>query len=480
MPSRVTLSAQTNKPYVPTSHYEEDPVYALLKIDPMGTQAMANPFGGRSSLNLVLIVDSSGTMFNFQLSPEEREYWMSLAMSRDELDRGTADDRDAVYWGGQTLNEMQSVVRKPMTLAVEAIKQLLAKLESGDNVSVIAFADQTYTVFTQADWVTRPDYCLNALDDLLEQRLPYDIGTGTHMAFAINQAGSQMSQMAKDSAVNRILVLSDGIVQDRRETFEALEEVKLNGFAISTIGIGDEFDEEFLMRVADTSRGDYYYAATSDEITGKLLSELTVMKASSLHRVHIEAEGQGGAMVQDVYMVSPSMSIFDEMDTNGAVLRARIGDLQSDHITCLLFQMAPALLSAGEHPLANITLTWQETSDTGSLSAEQSATAKLSQRFSDDPTLIAQRNAEVQDFVDRFTVYKLEREAQRAQERGDIEGARQKLGAATRELQKLGETELAADLEHQMASFGTGIADPSRIKRIKATTRKLADKAKPT
>jgi hypothetical protein len=108
-----------------------------------------------------------------------------------------------------------------------------------------------------------------------------------------------------------------------------------------------------------------------------------------------------------------------------------------------------------------------------------SRTFPLSQQFSDDEELLALHDDQVQAYVDRFKVYKFERDAQRLQERGNIDAAREKLGAATRELQKLGETELASDLEQQIAALGTGYADPSRIKRIKATTRKLGEKIAP-
>lgn len=52
--------------------------------------------------------------------------------------------------------------------------------------------------------------------------------------------------------------------------------------------------------------------------------------------------------------------------------------------------------------------------------------------------------------------------------------AREKLGAATRQLQHIGEEQLAQDMESQIAGLGDPNANPSRIKRIKATTRRLA------
>jgi hypothetical protein len=80
----------------------------------------------------------------------------------------------------------------------------------------------------------------------------------------------------------------------------------------------------------------------------------------------------------------------------------------------------------------------------------------------------------VDDLVNRFSVFKYEREAQRAQEKGNFELAKQKLGAATKKLHDIGEHSLASDMETQMESVGKKSADTKVLKRIKSTTRRLA------
>src|SRR5579883_2141197 len=140
MASRLSVTASVNRPNIRASSFEYEPLYALLTLQPE-----LDPNRQRAALNLCLVIDASGTMYNFQLSPDEREYWMGVALARDEMERGEADDRDAVYWSGQTLQEMQSIVRTPMSMAVQAIKQLLQGLQHADQAAVVAFADLTQT-----------------------------------------------------------------------------------------------------------------------------------------------------------------------------------------------------------------------------------------------------------------------------------------------------------------------------------------------
>ncbi len=455
-------------PSVPASRYLEGPLHALVEIEPGPVQAMDS----RPPLNLVLVVDASATMHHFHLTDEEREYWMGVAISRDELERGEADESDATYWTGQTLSEMQSIARTPMALATEAIKDLLTSLRPSDQISVVAFADRVHTVFNQQDWANFPDGCLAQMDLLRDRRLPVDIGTGTHMAEALRQGYTSLSQNVLAHGVNRLIVLSDGIVQDGEATLQAINEIQAHGYAITTIGLGEEFDEEFLTRVADNSRGAYYYAADSAEITQRLRQEMTTLQTTTVTDLYIAVRGLEGTVVQDIFLVRPAMTMFDEIHTEDGWLRARVGDVSSASPVGIVIQAAPPLLPEGEHAIIETLLTW--TDPNGLIAANAgNAGSLITAQFTDDPALLGQTNPEVQDLVDRYAVYRYEREAQRAQERGDLDTAREKLGAATRQLYQIGEEQLAQEMEGQLAGLGNA-ANPSRVKRIKATTRRLA------
>jgi len=224
--------------------------------------------------------------------------------------------------------------------------------------------------------------------------------------------------------------------------------------------------------VADNSRGEYYYAADSVEITQRLSQEMTTLQTTIITDLYIAVRGLEGAVVQDIFLVRPAMTMFDEVHTEDGWLRAHVGDVSSAIPTGVIIQAAPPILPAGEHAIIEVLLTWTDPNGTLGGSAGNTR-ALIAARFTDDAALLNQTDPEVQDLVDRYAVYKYEREAQRAQERGDLETAREKLGAATRQLHKIGEDQLAEEMEGQLAGLG-GAADPSRIKRIKATTRRLA------
>ena len=467
MNGSLKINTSLSHPAIPSSHYLDDSLYALMEIQPEVSLS-----GSRPPLNLVLVVDASASMHHFQLSDEEREYWMGVAISRDELERGEADESEAMYWTGQTLSEMHTLANTPMAQVTEAIKSLLMTLRPTDQVAVIAFADRTHTVFNQQDWANFPDGCLTQMDILQERRLPVDIGTGTFMADALRQALAAISQNSLTHGINRLIVISDGIVQDQDATLKSISEIEVAGYSITTLGVSDEFDEEFLMKAADNSRGEYYYAADIAEITQRLSQEMTTLETTTITDLYIAVRGLDGAVVQDIFLVRPAMTMFDEVHTEDGWLRARVGAVSSAAPVGVMVQIAPPLLPAGERAIVETLLTWN-TLDQAAAAVPGNDRSLLTANFTDNPEALAETHTEVQDLVDRYAVYKYEREAQRAQDKGDLETAREKLGAATRQLHKIGETALAQEMEGQLAELGDEASNPSRVKRIKATTRRL-------
>lgn len=454
---------------LPPNAYLEEPLYAVLDLEPV---ALPGAVPMHMPLNIAILVDASATMHHFQLSDEEREYWMGVAISRDEMERGEADEREAVYWTGQTLAEMQSVARTPMALVVDAIKNLLPALDPSDRIAVVAFADRVHTVFSADDWVAFPEQCLVQMELLREQRLPADIGTGTCMAAGLTASSEALHKSMGVGNINRLIIISDGIVQDADETLANIAAIQSEGYAITTIGVGDEFDEEFLTKVADNSRGEYRYAPDIVEITQCLNQEVTTLQSTSITDLYVALRGLNGAVVQDLYQVRPSMSVFDEIFTEDEWTRARLGSVSSLTPASILVQIAPSSLPPGDQPIAEAFFTWTA-AGASAVAGGGNEKASISVHVSADEGAPAQSNPEVMDIVNRFSIYKYEREAQRAQERGDFDQVREKLGAATRELHKIGEDALAGEMEQQIASLGTAQTDPTRIKRIKATTRRL-------
>src|SRR5206468_2171076 len=71
-----------------------------------------------------------------------------------------------------------------------------------------------------------------------------------------------------------LLLISDGLLEDRVACSAWVERIAEAGNSLSCIGVGDQFDEEWLMWAADATRGRFCYAPAADALEAAVVREL--------------------------------------------------------------------------------------------------------------------------------------------------------------------------------------------------------------
>jgi Ca-activated chloride channel family protein len=296
------------------------------------------------------------------------------------------------------------------------------------------------------------------------------LGRGTRLTAALQQAVDQVSDDPGSPVLRRIVLVSDGIIEDRETCRPLLDLAVDRGVIISVIGVGDEFDEEFLMMVADLTRGNYYYAATAPEAEQALRSELEIITAIAGRQGVLRVLPDNGTIIHDVYPYSPSLSEFQAVWVENGGWRFRIGDFSAAQEMQFLIQLAPGEHAGGEVPLATVRVE-------GALpgSAERFvAVAPVRLLYTEDSMLLQARDEETVDAGRRLEIYREERRAAEAASRGDQDGATKHLKTATRMLRKIGQDGLADDMDAAADEAEAGTKNLSRTKRVKAGTRRLS------
>src|SRR5439155_18731477 len=87
--------------------------------------------------------------------------------------------------------------------------------------------------------------------------------------------------------VTRLLLISDGLLEDRAACGEWVERIAAAGIALSCIGVGDQFDEEWLMWAADVTRGRFCYAPSADALETAVAEELSRLETLAAQRLHL-------------------------------------------------------------------------------------------------------------------------------------------------------------------------------------------------
>jgi hypothetical protein len=483
--SALSLRISLSRPAVLPHVEEDEPLHLLLRLTPSPHQVITP-----SGHHLGLLLDASGSMHRIVLDGPERGHWRQLGAERGDLKWGRVDGREGWLWSGQTLAELQARHRTPMQAALRALTRAGERLRPEDRLTVIAFADRAQRLVA----ANAPDRAaaVRAAGTALARGVDEAaLGSGTRLAEALRMAlvevtgdgrgpseagstpggssapGSDRNAEGRPTPA-RLLLISDGLLEDRAAASAWVERVAEAGVLLSCIGVGDQFDEELLMWAADTTRGRFCYAPAADALEAAVAEELDRLETLTLRRATLTLSPLGGAMFRDICQVTPDLSALHRLETDGLHYQFGLGDLSTGSEAVFLAELSLPSFPPGPHPVARVEIA-AETPEGERLvmpptEAEIVATADL----------FATSDAQVLEAVAAVHAHRAERRAQRALRRGQIGEATRHLRDTRQIVERLGRAELAAELEAHAAAIESG-AHPSaeRVKRIKAETRRL-------
>lgn len=467
MEAPLGLQVTLAHPAVRAGEEPDQPVFARVRVTAAPEVAV------RPRLDLCFVLDASASMHRFVLDPHQRAQWQQRAEQRGEITRQHADGRTGMVWTGQTLRELQQHVSTPMLSTLRGVWRTLETLDLGDSIGVLAFADRDDVVYQDMgvpDRSLRLQDAKTALTRLGSGVDESGLGRGTRLEGALRHGLERLGSDSTAPILRRMILVSDGIIQDYETCRPLLDWAVDQGIVISVIGVADEFDEEFLMMIADLTRGNYYYAATAPEVEQAVRTELDIITRILGRQANLRIFPEHGTIIQDVYPVSPALSEFQAVWVEQGGWRLRIGDLSAAQTQEFLVRLAPAALT-GEARLGTVRLEAVAPASPDWFAVD----APVSLLYTDDSRLLQARDDEVLDAVRRLDVYQLERRAAEAAAHGDHDASTRALRAATRALRDMGRDDLAADMDAAAHASETGTRNLGLTKRVKAGTRRLGD-----
>ena len=204
MAEPLTFQALASSDYV-LSSAENYILYVLLEAIAQGGGGGAG--GTRMPLNLGVVIDRSGSMY------DERR----------------------------------------LEFEIDAVKFLANNVAPDDQVALVAFADRA-KVILEPHQIHDKGAVQRALDDidLLE------IGGGTQMALGMQAAIDEVNKGHAPNRLNRVLVLTDGQTYQETACTELATKYR-EAMSFSTMGVGVEFNEKLLQKIAQDSNGKYHF-----------------------------------------------------------------------------------------------------------------------------------------------------------------------------------------------------------------------------
>lgn len=183
---------------------------------------------------------------------------------------------------------------------VKAASQFVSQLSEHDILSVITFNDRAQVV-------------VPAQPGLDVQRLISRLSTlqtsgGTEMYQGLKAGLVEVQRHLRASATNHIVLITDGRTYgDEAACLDLASQAAQQGIPISAIGIGDEWNEEFIDQLVSKSGGSSLYADKSAEIHTLLEKRLNTLGLSYANNVKLSYENGAMSKLNYVFRLSPDL-----------------------------------------------------------------------------------------------------------------------------------------------------------------------------
>ncbi len=454
MPAELTLQATLDRTTAP-SIAAPQLIYVLLEV-----RLAADLPTVRLPLALSLVVDCSRSMRIPILTPEQFETLARRGYAREIVVDGTP------VWQFQNVPaELAAQAPRSLDFVKIALRNVLERLEPEDRFSLVAFADQAETLISDESGENKRRLlaALERLDQLA-------LGDDTYMARGIELGYQEAIRSLAPGRVQRMILLTDGFARDEDDCRRQARQAAAQGVAISTVGLGVEFNEELLLGIADVSRGQGYFVQDPQEIPGILAREMERVERVAVREVELKLRLAAGVEVRQATQVQPAIADLPSAQGTGREFSVRLGDLEQGASHALLLELLAPPRAPGVVRLARGEATYHR--PRGGSQGQASVDVVIEYAAGEQGQ--GRREERVLAWAEAVAVHRLQAEAARALRGGDVASAVVKLRATAARLHHLGEEELAqAALQEAERLEQRGQASPAATKRLSYATRRL-------
>ena len=362
------------------------------------------------------------------------------------------------------LDRSGSMDGEKMDNVKEAVGYVVDHLCDADLVSVTIFDDQVETLIPNQAAKNR-----EAIKAALANVVPRG---GTQISQGLKAGLAEVMKGYAKDRVNRILLLTDGQTWDDEDAcLKLAEEAGKQGIAITSIGIGNEWNEKLLLQLAERSHGNSHWIQNPIAILDAFQQEMEGMQAVSATNLKVTARMSAGVKPFKVHSTVPMIADVTRKVVSSGSIIADLGSLDGKKGQALLIESRIPAQKAGTFRLGQVEVTY----DIPSQGVKgQSVKTDLFINVTPDAAAATKVNAEVMNLVEKISAFKLQTRALTEAEAGNIVAATQKLQSAATVLLNLGEDDLAAAAEKEILSLRkTGALTAMGTKKLEYGTRKL-------
>ena len=453
-PNGLALLATFNRATYPATA-QPQLVYALL-------EPRLPRRGPSAPVNLGLVIDVSASMRIPLLTPAQFEELAGQGLVHEVV----ADGIPVWQFENVTTASLKRYPR-PIDYVAEALKVVLEQARPSDRLSLVAFAARAETVLplTPGKEKRRLKPIIHAIGTL-------NLGDDTYMGAGMAVSFQELQRGAAPEYATRMILLTDGFTRDHASCLAWTAQATAAGYAISTLGLGTEFNEDLLIPMAEQTGGRAHFVADPGQLPDIFRAELAAAQAVGFRRSELKLQLTPGVELRRVTRVKPALARVNPGSNAGGSYSIPLGDMEWDAPPAFLLELIVPARAAGEYRLAQAVLSSDPVG-----AGRATARADLVGRFAGGAAADGPADQRVMGYVERVVAFNLQTRALEEAAAGDVESAIRRLQAAATRLLDMGETKLARALQQQAESLeGRAKLDATATKELQYATRQLTRK----
>jgi Ca-activated chloride channel family protein len=241
----LTLRVTPERDYV----YRLGPREVIVQVE---VEARKNDDGRRSPMNLAIVLDRSGSMEGAKLEK----------------------------------------ARQAAAMAVD-------KLGDDDFFSLVTYDTET-DLLIPPERVGGRDH----REDIKARIHRIQAGGSTALHAGVVLGAKQVRRFFEKERVNRVILLSDGLANVGPSSSSDLarlgRELRGDGISVSTVGLGDDYNEDLMTALAEASNANYYYVKDAEKLPSIFAQELGAARSLLARSIVIRIEAPEGIRLKEI------------------------------------------------------------------------------------------------------------------------------------------------------------------------------------
>lgn len=276
-----------------------------------------------------------------------RVYLLVQVTAPDAARAGVPTDRLPLNLAA-VLDRSGSMQGAKLAYTQKAMTFLVDQIGKKDVLAVVAYDDQVEVV-QRAARVRNKDLLKGQVQALRA-------GGMTNLSGGLSAGAHEARRNARKGLVNRVLLMTDGLANQGVTSHDGLvgmaARLREEGILLTTLGVGDTFDEDLLTAMAEAGGGNFYYIENPDRIPAIFSQELQGLLAVAGQALKVRVRAGDGVRIEGVLGYPPTWGP-DSVELD-------LPDIYAGETKSLVLEMVVAPGSPGSARLAQVELVYED------------------------------------------------------------------------------------------------------------------------